>query len=284
LPDLTVEEDDTLTYATENWMIYIADPDQNPQQLHYSIIPGTQVRADSGDGFYRFHAPANWYGRDTLQLIARDTVFSDTARFYVNVRSLNDPPLIHDLPESITFDTDSTTVLNIWDYVKDVETADSLLRYALLVTNDSLLTVFDTSRGDLMLSAQSGFSGEAYLNITVTDDSSATAEDQLLVTISSITGLPNLFTGIPTKFMLMQNYPNPFNPITYIRYGLPQAVSVRLEVYNIIGQRVAVLVDEHQKAGYHLAPFDAQNFASGLYFYHLKTDKFQAVKKMILVK
>jgi len=284
LPEMTFNEDDTVTYAIENWMSYIIDPDQNPEQLHYSIIPGTRVSADSGNGFHQFHAPANWYGRDTLQLIVSDTAFSDSALFYVNFKSVNDPPEIKDLPESVTFDTDSTLMLNIWEFVEDVETPDSLLGYVLSATNDSLITVFDSTKGDLLLSTLSGFTGEVELNLVVTDDSSATVEDELIVIISSILDLQNPFRGIPKEFVLMQNFPNPFNPVTSIRYGLPKAVHVRLEIYNIIGQRVAVLVDEHQKAGYHLVSFDANYFASGLYIYHLKTKKFQAVRKMILVK
>ena len=89
---------------------------------------------------------------------------------------------------------------------------------------------------------------------------------------------------VPAKFMLNQNYPNPFNPTTRITYQLKSAVTVHLTVYDIIGRRVADLVDERQNAGLHAVTFNALNLASGLYFYRLQAGSFVAVKKMILLK
>jgi serine protease len=89
---------------------------------------------------------------------------------------------------------------------------------------------------------------------------------------------------IPTTFSLSQNYPNPFNPSTTIKYGLPRDVKVRLEVYNVLGQRVAVLVDEEQKAGYYEVLFQNSNLASGVYFYRLSAGEFAQAKKLMLVR
>ena len=102
---------------------------------------------------------------------------------------------------------------------------------------------------------------------------------------SFITGIEHPFAGkIPKQFVLMKNFPNPFNPITKIRYGLPKPVDVKIEVYNILGERVLTLVDQHKPAGYHLTEFNAGNFASGLYFYTIKADKFYKVRKMLLLR
>ena len=202
----------------------------------------------------------------------------------VNVKSVNDIPKFIDFPESISFDTDSTTRIILWDFIEDVETPDSMLSFMFTSSNDSLVAVFDSTTGELTLSAHSGYTGDAVLNIKVSDDSNATVEMDLLVNVSSVTGLEDLFSGIPKEYVLMQNYPNPFNPVTSIRYGLPKPSLVRLEIYNVLGQRVKTLVNEYQKAGYYLISFNAQNFASGLYIYHLQTEQFQAIKKMIFVK
>jgi hypothetical protein len=91
-------------------------------------------------------------------------------------------------------------------------------------------------------------------------------------------------TSIPEQFALLQNYPNPFNPATSITYDLPEVTHVRLEIWNPIGQRIAVLVDEIQQPGYHETKFDATGLASGIYLYRLTAGTFVATKKMIVMK
>jgi hypothetical protein len=88
----------------------------------------------------------------------------------------------------------------------------------------------------------------------------------------------------PDKFMLYQNYPNPFNPKTQVRYQLAQSGQVELSVYNLLGERVATLVNERQNPGNYFIQFDASDLASGIYFYHLKTERFNQVKKMLVIR
>jgi hypothetical protein len=76
--------------------------------------------------------------------------------------------------------------------------------------------------------------------------------------------------AIPTAYNLSQNYPNPFNPTTTIRYALPQASQVTLEVFDMVGRRVATLAEGPQAAGYHTATFDGRSLASGAYIYRLR--------------
>jgi hypothetical protein len=88
----------------------------------------------------------------------------------------------------------------------------------------------------------------------------------------------------PRQYSLGQNYPNPFNPATRIRYALPADTHVRLEVFNVIGQKVATLVDAPQPAGYYDRTFDARGLPSGLYFYRLVTPEVNFLKKMMVLK
>jgi hypothetical protein len=89
---------------------------------------------------------------------------------------------------------------------------------------------------------------------------------------------------LPTTMALDQNYPNPFNPTTTIDFALPKDQAVTLEVFNILGQRVALLADGFKEAGYYSVPFDARELASGLYFYRLVTTEQTFLKKMMVVK
>jgi hypothetical protein len=90
--------------------------------------------------------------------------------------------------------------------------------------------------------------------------------------------------GIPDEFILLQNYPNPFNPSTTIEYALPQRTRVRLEVLNVLGQRVAILLDGSQDAGSYAVRFDARRLTSGFYFYRLTTDEFVQTKRFLLLR
>jgi dienelactone hydrolase len=89
---------------------------------------------------------------------------------------------------------------------------------------------------------------------------------------------------IPTSILLHQNFPNPFNPATKIAYGIPAQMKVSLEVYNLLGQHVATLVDHVQSAGFYEVTFDATQFASGIYFYRLATGNAVFTKKMMVLK
>ena len=88
----------------------------------------------------------------------------------------------------------------------------------------------------------------------------------------------------PIEFTLEQNYPNPFNPSTVIKYSIPENGFVTLVVYNLLGEKVASLVNGVQEAGRYEISFDASNLASGIYVYSLKSGSFSSVKKMLLMK
>ena len=89
---------------------------------------------------------------------------------------------------------------------------------------------------------------------------------------------------IPATVALEQNYPNPFNPSTSIQYALPGETHVALTVYNLVGEQVAVLVDERQQAGYHTVSFNAASLPSGMYVYRLTAGGGALSRKLLLVK
>ena len=88
----------------------------------------------------------------------------------------------------------------------------------------------------------------------------------------------------PSGFYLNQNYPNPFNPSTTIGYGLMKTGRVKLEIYNILGEKVASLVDGVQKAGNHQLEWSPRNLSSGVYLYRLETEGSVQTRKLMLIR
>ena len=86
------------------------------------------------------------------------------------------------------------------------------------------------------------------------------------------------------SFALMQNYPDPFNPLTSIEYYIEEAANIKIEVFDILGNRIITLRDEHESSGMHKVIFNGNNLSSGFYFYQLRAGDFVETKKMLLVK
>lgn len=160
----------------------------------------------------------------------------------------------------------------------------------------------EAERGWLSADATSGVLAEGEsIDITLHFDTEADA-DEYLATLSVITNNPDAGTihipvtynleesvsigkpEAPVSFTLDQNYPNPFNPTTNIRFGLPEAADVTLEVYNMLGQRVDVLVNENRSSGYHNITFDGSNLSSGVYIYRIQAGNYVETRKLTLIK
>ena len=96
--------------------------------------------------------------------------------------------------------------------------------------------------------------------------------------------------ALPQQYELLQNYPNPFNPMTVIQYGLPSPSHVLLEVFDLLGRKVATLVNENQREGFRTNEFDGTGIASGIYIYRFTAvplgggQRFSHVRKMVLTK
>jgi hypothetical protein len=89
---------------------------------------------------------------------------------------------------------------------------------------------------------------------------------------------------VPTRFELSQNYPNPFNPITTIRFSLPQETNLKINLYNMLGEKIQTATEGIYQAGYYNISFNASSLPSGTYIYRIESDNFIESKKMILLK
>ncbi len=116
--------------------------------------------------------------------------------------------------------------------------------------------------------------------------------DEITVPVTfhvNATGVEDVIAGLPSEFALHQNYPNPFNPNTEVKFDLPVDSRVKLEIFNVLGQKVTTVTDEDMKAGYKSVTWNGndhggQQVASGVYFYKLTAGDHVFTKKMMMLK
>jgi hypothetical protein len=158
-------------------------------------------------------------------------------------------------------------------------------------TNGIHLSAADQDNGTFQWTAPPGATGDVTLYIAGHQGSVSGANTNLSFVSSEIVtdveenGSPD----VPGGYLLSNNYPNPFNPSTSIAFDLPQRSHVTIDIFNLMGQEVARLVDEEYPAGSHTVTWngmssDGQSVPTGIYFYRLKAGDFIATKKMLLLK
>jgi Secretion system C-terminal sorting domain len=111
-----------------------------------------------------------------------------------------------------------------------------------------------------------------------------TTDGKVYVNTSSVTAVRPPVNQVPGSFKLSQNFPNPFNPSTQISYSVPKSGTVMISVYNTLGQKVATLFYGEASAGKHIATFNADRYASGVYFCRMEAAGFSQTVKMMLMK
>jgi len=188
----------------------------------------------------------------------------------------------------------SSIVNNVTDYVK-LAVKWTKKRYVFYV-NDIL--THSTTKGVsgideyIILSVEPDF----WKNLPDSIQNGAIVQDTFWVDYVRVyqkipTGIEDNSFEFPKSFELKQNYPNPFNPTTIIKYSIPvgtkQALSlqpVQLKIYDVLGKKVATLVNQQQKSGNYKIQFDASSLPSGIYFYRIVTSDYSKTMKMMLVK
>ena len=244
------------------------------------------IEVNNNTRIAKFRATPN-FNKDDIPVIFTaidDSLASDSEKTVITIAPTNDTPVLAgELPDDFTIIVNETDSLKLWDYFEDIETPDSLLSFELNSEPSGLTFTYNESTGYLLVTAGAE-EGEFEALITATDEGGLSVNSSLSIIVNLSTSISDLEGGIPEKFSISQNYPNPFNPTTQIQYALPQASDVRLDVYNMIGQRVASLIDKRQTAGTHTATFDASSLSSGVYIYRIVAGDFTQTKKMLLIK
>ena len=129
------------------------------------------------------------------------------------------------------------------------------------------------------------FAGNDTLVYSIKDSSEFVDSAYVFITVDEPQSIFGQSAGKPNRFALHPNYPNPFNPTTVISYQLSAVSQVELSIYNLLGQKVATLVNSRKAAGEHQVKWDASGYAGGVYYYRLNTDAgFVITRKLVLLK
>lgn len=227
-------------------------------------------------------------GVDVVQYV--DFTWEDDKIFYDETNQILTQYDIHYVGIKIL--SESTSSAQIFKWFDGYEVLDSNY-YSLLTegTFDTEVLTTDADGGVGILGGeqttlQAGASNEFYFAVSVGSDQAEMLANMNLASqkYSQLTGIESDLNNVPSEFALSQNYPNPFNPTTNISFGLPERSNVVLKVFNMLGEEVAVLVNETLEAGTHLYNFNASKLTSGIYFYSLQTGSSIVTKKMTLLK
>ena len=217
------------------------------------FLPGGTVLGSSADGLYVFYPPGEFGG--DIEVATRWT----TDITVVDPLSVNEEVTIQDNNITVALKADM-------DLQSDIALADAGLT---LEANGGTRTI-EAVDGTYTIGAE----GQASSSAKIAGGGSA-GEAEIVEETSS---------ERPEEPELKSNYPNPFNPVTTIEYVLPEEAEVRLEIYDILGRRVAVLEDGMQEAGTHQVQWDASGVSSGTYIYRLEAGEHVESRHMTLIK
>lgn len=158
--------------------------------------------------------------------------------------------------------------------------------FVYAATNNGMFK--SSNDGDTWIEINSGLTDLNILCATITPDDYifiGTLRKGVFKSTDPVTEIERgLFAEPPRSFLLLQNFPNPFNPTTNFEFQLPHKGYVTLRVFDLLGRKLATLVNEEKAPGVYKASWDASEFPSGVYLYQLRADNFIETKKMVLMK
>jgi hypothetical protein len=169
-------------------------------------------------------------------------------------------------------------------YNQTIEARGGTGQYTFTLHDGALPDGLTLDENTGVLSGTPGADGTYDFTIRCTDTTPYTDDQEYSVVISPILDTEEDEILEPSRFALVGNYPNPFNNSTVIKFRLGEPATVRLEVFSLLGQRLATLVDRRMDSGEHETVWNADAVSSGVYFYRLTAGSSSQVRKMTLIK
>jgi len=256
------------------------------------------LAADVFDDSYAFGA-GNWWDQDALQIFIG--LYNQTGPPHSTYKRGSEPDYgLYFNEQGFTRDTpQGKRIYEPTDenyYFEDLGGVDYILEAkipldSLAISGDSR---FHPVRGmkiplDIYFHDKDGTAWEGNLGLSrlSTDNQWQFPNEWLFTWIgdtNQVVSIKDMDRNTVLTYQLEQNYPNPFNPTTTIGYTIPKSGKVELKIFNLLGQNVAILVNQYQNPGTYKVAFSGFDLPSGIYFYSIKSAGFFETKKMILIK
>ncbi len=251
-------------------LIEISGNSETPVSEDVSI--GSVLLYSNEEGLFEFNVtePSVNNGTINIEVETEETLITEDKTA---------PEIPQNFKATFSESTDSALVELTWSVVTDVD-LDKFIISRNDGTSVTEIEVDSTNYTDVLKK-----SGNFNYFVQSIDFSGNLSEPSEVAQITIISVSNEIQTGfVPLEFLLFQNYPNPFNPSTNISFGIPEAAIVKIEVYNLLGQKVKTLINSRKTAGYHTVTFNAADLSSGMYFYRIQAGDFVQIKRMTLIK
>ena len=267
-------EDNELTLSTMTMAAGVGGMDKNMMVWGKSMHDAVQVTHTPGEHVIMITAAEDYYGQSEAMLYAgHEDHVMDSMMVSVVITPVNDAPVASFNIEQNQAGGSEFNFANTSNDARDPEGA--IVQYEWNFGDGTISNEKDPYHNYSIV-------GDYSVTLKVTDNSGSEAEYSENVSVTVLTSSEDLSN--PNVYSLAQNYPNPFNPSTLIQYSIAEPGNVTLEVYNMLGQKVAQLVNGTQNAGAHTVQFDASALSSGVYIYQLKAGNYLETRKMMLIK
>ncbi len=277
------------------WIFRAIDPATGQLPVFNGFLPVNNAQ-HRGEGFANYTIrPRNTAKTGEVVRAKASIVFDtnepiDTPEIFNTVDALIPSSRIAALPATI-----NTTTFTLRWSGQDAAAGSKIRAYALYVSeNNQPFELFESDLADASL-VFSGDPGNTYRFFILAADNAGNIEplkiaaDATVMIDPNATSVADNVVELPKTFALYQNYPNPFNPTTTFRYDLPKSSHVKLVIYNMLGQKVRIVINAVQEAGIRSVQWDGKSdagvqVASGVFFYRLEAGDFVKVRKMLLMR
>ena len=269
---------------------YVADPDDHDSVMIWTHWGEVELLVDVTDRMVTITVPdSEWNASETIWFKACDPGgLCDSNEASFTVTPVKDPPIVSNIRDSTIAQGESYAPINLDDEVIDPDDHDSVMIWTHWGEVELLVDV--TDRVVTITVPDPGWNGFETIWFKACDPGGLCDSNEATFTLlgSDFADEDSLLLR-SADFLLNQNHPNPFNPATCIEFDLSLGCQVKLEIYNILGNRVRTLIDDRLVAGHKSITWDGKDnqgkqVTSGIYFYRLKAGDFTESKKMVIVR